>query len=150
MQKADREKQVAEAEELLGDRLRGVGFVKGFYFGQFLGHKLLPFPDPQANRQTNEMVDKLRAFWEGVTAIPHLDWAAQLLDSFGQGDTTRQILNQTSALSALIAGAPGFFGLRFPPPLFRPAGSIHATSFYDTGGLATTLERLIDFERINS
>jgi NTE family protein len=73
-----------------------------------------------------------------------------LLDSFGQGDAARQILNQTSALSALIAGAPGFFGLRFPPPLFRPAGSIHATSFYDTGGLATTLERLIDFERINA
>ena len=42
-------------------------------------------------------VDKLRAFWEGVTAIPHLYWTAQLLASFGQGDTTRQILNQTSA-----------------------------------------------------
>ena len=40
-------------------------------------------------------VDKLRAFWEGITASPHLDWTAQLLDSFAQGDTTRQILNQT-------------------------------------------------------
>jgi NTE family protein len=40
-------------------------------------------------------VDKLRAFWEGVTASPHLDWTAQLLDSLAQGDTTRQILNQT-------------------------------------------------------
>ena len=95
-------------------------------------------------------VDKLRAFWEGVTTNPHLDWTAQFLASLAEGDAARQILNQTSALSALIAGAPGFFGLRFPPPLFRPAGSIHATSFYDTGGLATTLERLIDFERINS
>ena len=95
-------------------------------------------------------VDKLRAFWEGVTASPHLDWTAQFLASLAEGDAARQILNQTSALSALLAGAPGFFGLRFPPPLFRPAGSIHATSFYDTGGLATTLERLIDFERINA
>jgi NTE family protein len=95
-------------------------------------------------------VDKLRAFWEGVTTNPHLDWTAQFLASLAEGDAARQILNQSSALSALIAGAPGFFGLRFPPPLFRPAGSIHATSFYDTGGLATTLERLIDFERINS
>jgi NTE family protein len=95
-------------------------------------------------------VDKLRAFWEGVTASPHLDWTAQLLDSFAQGDTTRQILNQTSALSALIAGAPGFFDLRFPAPWFRPVGTPHATSFYDTTRLTTTLERLIDFERINA
>ena len=95
-------------------------------------------------------VDKLRAFWEGITASPHLDWTAQLLDSFAQGDTTRQILNQTSALSALIAGAPGFFDLRFPAPWFRPVGTPHATSFYDTTRLTTTLERLIDFERINA
>jgi NTE family protein len=53
-------------------------------------------------------VDRLRAFWEGVTANPHLDWTAQVLDSFAQGDTTRQILNQASAISALLDGAPGF------------------------------------------
>jgi NTE family protein len=95
-------------------------------------------------------VDKLRAFWEGVTASPHLDWTAQLLDSFGQDDTTRQILNQTSAISALLGGAPGFFDPRFPAPWFRPVGTPHATSFYDTTRLTTTLERLIDFERINA
>ena len=95
-------------------------------------------------------VDKLRAFWEGITANPQLDWTAQLVDPFTQGDTTRQILNQTSAIFALFAGAPGFFDLRFPPPWFRPAGSIDATSFYDTTALAATLERLIDFERINA
>ena len=95
-------------------------------------------------------VDKLRAFWDGVTTNPHQDWTAQVLASLAEGDAARQILNQTSALSALIAGAPGFFGLRFPPPLFQQAGAIHATSFYDTSDLATTLERLIDFERINA
>jgi NTE family protein len=95
-------------------------------------------------------VDKLRAFWEGITANPPLDWTAQLVDCFTQGDATRQILNQTSAMSALFAGAPGFFDLRFPPPWFRPAGSIEASSFYDTMALAATLERLIDFERINA
>jgi NTE family protein len=95
-------------------------------------------------------VDKLRAFWEGVSASPHLDWMAQLLNCFGQCDATRQVLNHASAISALVAGASGFFDLRLPPPWFRPAGSMDATSFYDTSGLATTLERLIDFDRINA
>lgn len=30
-------------------------------------------------------VNKLRAFWEGVTANAHLDWTAQFLASFEQG-----------------------------------------------------------------
>ena len=32
----DREKQLAEAEEILGDRLQQVGFVKGLFFGHFI------------------------------------------------------------------------------------------------------------------
>ena len=95
-------------------------------------------------------IDKLRAFWEGVSANPHLDWTAQFLNSLAQGDTTQQILTHASAISALTAGAPGFFHLRLPAPWFRAPGSIDATSFYDTTALAVTLERLIDFERINS
>ena len=35
-------------------------------------------------------------------------------------------------------------------PLFQPAGTPDATSFYDTSALKTTLERLVDFDRINS
>jgi NTE family protein len=95
-------------------------------------------------------VGKLRAFWEGITANPQLNWTAQLVDCFTRGDASRQLLNQTSAISALLAGAPGFFDLRFPPPWLRPAGSIDATSFYHTTVLTATLERLIDFERINA
>ena len=36
------------------------------------------------------------------------------------------------------------------PPLFQPAGTIDATSFYDTGDSGRTLERLVDFDRINA
>jgi NTE family protein len=32
----------------------------------------------------------------------------------------------------------------------QPDGTIEATSFYDTGELKRTLERLVDFERINA
>ena len=35
-------------------------------------------------------------------------------------------------------------------PLLQPAGTPGATSFYDTSALKSTLERLVDFDRINS
>jgi Predicted esterase of the alpha-beta hydrolase superfamily len=35
-------------------------------------------------------------------------------------------------------------------PFLQPSGTPDATSFYDTSALKTTLERLVDFDRINS
>jgi NTE family protein len=37
-----------------------------------------------------------------------------------------------------------------PPPYLWPFGGIAATSFYDTAPLKATLERLVDFDRINA
>ncbi|HWU80776.1 MAG TPA: DUF3734 domain-containing protein, partial [Caulobacter sp.] len=37
-----------------------------------------------------------------------------------------------------------------PPPFLRPAGVAGATSWYDTSALKPTLERLVDFDRINA
>ncbi len=47
-------------------------------------------------------------------------------------------------------GASGFFAPRPLTPWLWPNGSIEATSYYDTRPLRTTLERLVDFDRINS
>src|SRR6202040_2143508 len=58
--------------------------------------------------------------------------------------------NQMSAAWALVGGAPGFFALRQPGPWLQPAGSLEATSFYETKLLKATLEQLVDFDRINS
>jgi len=44
---------------------------------------------------------------------------------------------------------PGFFTPRFPPAPLWPPGSADALSYYDTAPLKTTLERLVDFDRIN-
>src|SRR6476660_4286933 len=44
-------------------------------------------------------VDKLRAFWERVTAQPCCDWSARLF--VAKGDAVRQWLNQLSANLAL-------------------------------------------------
>lgn len=62
----------------------------------------------------------------------------------------RQFLNQMSANFAIASGARGFFKARPVPPLFQLAGTIEATSFYDTSELKRTLERLVDFDRINA
>ena len=64
--------------------------------------------------------------------------------------TMRQLINQMSANFATVGGARGFFSARPIPPWFQPPGTIQATSFYDTNDLKHTLERLVDFDRINS
>jgi NTE family protein len=60
------------------------------------------------------------------------------------------LANQISAGLALMRGAPGFFAPRLPVPWLHPAGTIEATSYYDSAPLKATLERLVDFDRINA
>jgi NTE family protein len=59
-------------------------------------------------------------------------------------------MNQSSAAMALFGGAPGFFMPRIMGSWFAPAGSVGAISYYETTQLRSTLERLVDFDRINS
>ena len=49
----------------------------------------------------------------------------------------------------MLKGAPGFFTPRLPPPYLHPPGTVEATSWYDTKPLRSTLESLVDFDRIN-
>jgi acyl-CoA dehydrogenase family protein 9 len=62
MAATNREKQIAEAEELLGDRVAEVGFAKGLFFGRFLNRKLLPFPDLSHDVEVERLGDELRQF----------------------------------------------------------------------------------------
>ena len=101
-------------------------------------------------------VEKLRKFWDLVTMTPLWSGAWQLatpsdLGFFSaRGDVARGLVNQMSAGLALTRGVPGFFAPRLPIPWLQPAGSLEATSYYDSAQLKTTLERLIDFDRINT
>ena len=95
-------------------------------------------------------VAKLRQFWEQITEAPVLGFETGLEPVFAKGDAARGFLSQMSAGLALVAGAPGFFQPRFPSPWLNPPGTLEATSYYDTKELKGTLERLIDFDRINS
>ncbi|HVJ54995.1 MAG TPA: patatin-like phospholipase family protein [Aliidongia sp.] len=95
-----------------------------------------------------ERVGRLRAFWEQVTTDPYPGWSA-LIQPAVAGDMAHKLINQFSAGRALVSGAPGFFVPRPVIPQLAPPGSIGATSYYDTTPLKATLERLVDFDRLN-
>ena len=50
----------------------------------------------------------------------------------------------------MACGATGFFSARPVTPWLQPGGTLAATSFYDTKALKHTLERLVDFDRLNA
>ena len=122
--------------------------------------------NPPASR-----VDRLRAFWELVSAprMPGLGQPVPTPDGSGArddapvagpfgfpfafpflgGDLARSLFNQWSATSVACLGAAGFFTPRTLSPWLCPDGAMEATSYYDTRPLEQTLERLVDFDRIN-
>jgi NTE family protein len=102
-----------------------------------------------AGNAPDTRVDRLREFWTQVTSDGPWSGAGNNCIGLARGDAMRQLLNQMSASFAVASGARGFFKARPLPPLFQPAGTIEATSFYDTSDLKRTLERLVDFDRIN-
>ena len=92
-----------------------------------------------AGNPPEKRIERLRAFWEGITAPNGLDFI-DTMQNFWRGDVARSFFNQLKATGAVVQGAPGFFEPRVPPPYFQPAGTIEATSYYDTGELRGTLE----------
>jgi NTE family protein len=66
------------------------------------------------------------------------------------GEDIRAFWNEMSAGWIAAFGVPGFFRPRIPPPLFGTPGSPQALSLYDTAPLKESLERLVDFDRINA
>src|SRR5437773_5211167 len=103
-----------------------------------------------AGNPPEQRIAKLRAFWEEITTNLLFDWAAAPDQLAPKGNIARSLFNQMSAAWAVVAGAPGFFALRQPAPWLYPAGSLEATSLYETKLLKATLEQLVDFDRINS
>jgi NTE family protein len=95
-----------------------------------------------AGNPPERRVERLRAFWDGMTS-----W----LPSFPiwPDDQVREAVHEWSAGFVAMAGVPGFFGPRFVPPMFAAPGSPDALSFYDSGPLRETLDRLIDWDLVN-
>src|ERR1700730_5929067 len=95
-----------------------------------------------AGNPREKRVERLKEFWEMVSApVP---WSPVT-----SGDRARAYFNETSAALIATFGVPGFFTPRFPPAPLWPQGSPQSQSYYDTAPLRSTLERLVDFDRIN-
>jgi NTE family protein len=101
-----------------------------------------------AGNPPDARIEKLRGFWECITTNPWrscFEWTNR-----PTGDAARTWLNQLHAGLAVVAGTAGFFAPRYPPPWLCPSGTANATSFYDTRQLRDTLERFVDFDRLNA
>ena len=95
-----------------------------------------------AGNAREKRVDRLKEFWEMVSGpVP---W-----NPVTKSDRARSLFNETSAALIATFGVPGFFTPRFPPAAIWPQGSPQSQSYYDTAPLRATLERLVDFDRIN-
>jgi NTE family protein len=103
-----------------------------------------------AGNPPNSRVDRLREFWTQVTSNAPWDWPGNLFVDVARSDDARNFLNQMSASLAAAFGAAGFFSARPLMPWLHPGGTMAATCFYDTKQLKQTLERLVDFDRLNA
>ncbi len=103
-----------------------------------------------AGNPPHSRVDRLREFWTQVTSSAPWDWSNNPFVVLARSDHTRNLLNQMSASLAASFGSAGFFAARPLMPWLQPGGTLAATSFYDTKSLRDTLERLVDFDRINA
>ncbi|HEX4233629.1 MAG TPA: patatin-like phospholipase family protein, partial [Caldimonas sp.] len=103
-----------------------------------------------AGNPPERRVARLREFWDGVSTLPFGVAPPALPDAVATIGRTRDVLNETNATIAMLFGVAGFFQPRVPAAPFQPPGTLAAISFYDTEPLRRTLERLVDFERINS
>jgi len=103
-----------------------------------------------AGNPPKSRVDRLREFWTQVTSNGFWDFFGSPSLDLARSDNMRNFLNQMSANLAAAFGATGFFSARAVMPWLQPGGTLAATSFYDTNSLKYTLERLVDFDRLNS
>jgi NTE family protein len=93
-------------------------------------------------------VQRLREFWETVSASPF--GIPNLPPLELRNELNHQLINQAHAMNVLMFGASDFFVPRVPSPLLWRPGSADKASYYDNTPAWGTLERLVDFDRINA
>lgn len=96
-----------------------------------------------AGNPPERRVERLREFWETITARPSWPYTPN-------SDDARKARNTWSSLLTLSFGQPGFFQPNLLNPWISPRGARTATAFYDTVPLRETLLRLVDFALLNS
>jgi NTE family protein len=104
-----------------------------------------------AGNAPSQRLSKLREFWTTITSPPLLPATDPLLAHAMQrsGEAARNLLGWFGASRALLEGQRGFFVPRVPSPTLLAYAAPNALGHYDTSPLKATLERLVDFDRIN-
>lgn len=111
-----------------------------------------------AGNAPKDRLNKLKEFWDTICQPPSLlsKTFSNMFGMFGAVAepmrsmtlaSTERMFGSYSATQTLLEGQPGFFT---PRPLAPGGGGPDITSYYDTTPLYATLERLVDFDRINS
>jgi NTE family protein len=120
--------------------LADVGFMPDWVVGISIGaiNAALIAGNPPERRN-----DRLREFWDLVSSQAQFALPAAM-------DFARPMMNRMAATSAMLFGIPGFFVPRMPPPQFSLKTDLAALSYYDTEPLRATLEKMVDFDRINA
>ncbi|MDO4708594.1 MAG: patatin-like phospholipase family protein [Pseudomonadota bacterium] len=107
-----------------------------------------------AGNRPEDRVKRLREFWDticqpaGLATLPALG-IRNSLAMLPMSPALETWAASMSAMAALWQGQTGFFEPWLTSPFVLADGSANATSFYDTRPLIQTLERLVDFDRIN-
>jgi NTE family protein len=111
-----------------------------------------------AGNPPEKRVERLHEFWNTICSPPSLSASlfqnpsnllgsmmapiSDMMQGFGQS-----MFGSMAAMHAMVKGQEGFF----KPRMLAPGGGApDTTSFYDTSPLISTLEKLADFDRINS
>jgi NTE family protein len=92
-----------------------------------------------AGNAPEQRVQRLRNFWEDITATTKM-WPSAPAGPLAEWQ------RRASALTTVMFGQPGFF---MPRPLQHWFSPDNYVSYYITSALKGTLERLVDFDRIN-
>jgi NTE family protein len=105
-----------------------------------------------AGNAPEDRVTRLQEFWDTICQPAFGFPVPAMLERalFDSADEIRKAFTTFQAFSAVVEGQKGFFVPRFPPPSPLASSSPQTASYYDTTPLKATLERLCDFDRINS
>lgn len=120
--------------EALFDRYQSLDWVAGVSIGAINAAII-------AGNAPADRIAQLKGFWDLVSS----GLGQQLPPVLGN----RALLNQWSANAAILFGIPGFFTPRVSPALLM-GGAAPVLSYCDTSALKSTLERFVDFDRINA
>ena len=110
-----------------------------------------------AGNAPENRVERLHEFWDTVCRPPSFSASAAAaainmmkggLEPFQESikQTVSQAFGSYAATMAILEGQNNFF---YPRPFAPGYGNPSEVSFYDTAPLKSTLERLVDFDRIN-